>query len=329
MQVASPHRRILSALAMLAACAVLPAVAQAQSYPSKPVRLLVGFPPGGSTDLLARTLAPKLSQALGQPVIIENRPGAGGNIAGEITAKSLPDGYTLFLTTVASHAINPHLYSKMPYDPVKDFTPVTLAASYPLLLVAYPGAGVGSVAELLKLAKAKPGTLFFASSGNGSPGHLSGELLKTMGGVNLVHVPYKGGAPSTTAVLAGEAHITFATMPAVLPHVKGGKLLGIAVTTAQRSSAAPEIPTIADAGLPGYDVNSWAGIVGPAGLPKAIVMRLHTELAKALHSTEIKERLAAEGASPVANLPEQFAAFIKDELAKWGKIARDANAKIE
>ena len=185
------------------------------------------------------------------------------------------------------------------------------------------------MAELLRLAKAKPGALFFASSGNGSPGHLSGELFKSMGGVNLVHVPYKGGAPSTTAVLAGEAQITFATMPAVLPQVKAGKLVGIAVTTAQRSAAAPDIPTIAEAGLPGYDVNSWAGVVGPAGLPREIVTRLHAELAKALNSAEIKERLAAEGASPVANSPEQFAAFIKDELAKWGKTARDANAKIE
>ena len=313
---------------MLAAiCA--PALAQAPAYPAKPVRLLVGFPAGGSTDLLARTLAPKLTQALGQAVIVENRPGAGGNIAGEITAKAPPDGYTLFLTTVASHAINPHLYSKMPYDPVRDFTPVTLAASYPLLLVAYPGAGIGSVAELLRLAKARPGALFFASSGNGSPGHLSGELFKSLGGVNLTHVPYKGGAPSTTAVLAGEAQITFATMPAVLPQVKAGKLLGIAVTTAQRSAAAPDIPTIAEAGLPGYDVNSWAGVGGPAGLPREIVTRLHAELAKALNSAEIKERLAAEGATPVANSPEQVAAFINDELAKWGKTAREANAKIE
>jgi tripartite-type tricarboxylate transporter receptor subunit TctC len=321
--------RFAAAMAMLAVGTAVPAGVRAQAYPTKPVRLLVGFPAGGSTDLLARTLAPKLAQALGQPVIIENRPGAGGNIAGEATAKSAPDGYTLFMTTVASHAINPHLYSKMPYDAVKDFTPVTLAASYPLLLVAYPGSGANSVAALLQLAKAKPGNVFFSSSGNGSPGHLAGELFRSMGGVNIVHVPYKGGAPSTTAVLAGEAQISFQTMPAVLPHVKAGKLLGVAVTTAQRSPAAPEIPTISESGLTGYDVSSWAGVVGPAGLPRPIVQRLQSEFAKVLHSAEVKERLAAEGASPIGNQPGEFAAFIVEELAKWGKTARDANAKIE
>ena len=322
-------RRGFWAAAAMALLAAAPAGAQAPAYPSKAVRLLVGCPAGGSTDLLARTLVPGLSQALGQPVVVENRPGAGGNIAGEAAAKSAPDGYTLFLTTVASHAINPHLYSKMPYDPVKDFTPVTLAASYPLLLVAHPNSGATSVAALLQLAKSKPGALFFASSGNGSPGHLAGELFRGMGGVSMVHVPYKGGAPSTTAVLAGETQVSFQTMPAVLPHIKAGKLLGVAVTTAQRSPAAPEIPTIAESGLPGYDVSSWAGVVGPAGLPRPIVDRLRDEFAKVLHSADVKERLAAEGASPIANQPEQFAAFIVDELAKWGKTARDANAKIE
>ena len=322
-------RRGFGVAVAFAVLAAAPAAARAQAYPSKPLRLLVGFPAGGSTDLLARTLAPGLSQALGQPVVVENRPGAGGNIAGEAVAKSAPDGYTLFLTTVASHAINPHLYSKMPYDPIKDFTPVTLAASYPLLLVAHPNSGAGSVAALLLLAKAKPGAVFFSSSGNGSPGHLAGELFRGMGGVNMVHVPYKGGAPSTTAVLAGETQVSFQTMPAVLPHVKAGKLLGVAVTTAQRSPAAPEIPTVGEAGLPGYDVSSWAGVVGPAGLPRPIVERLRNELAKVLHSADVKERLASEGASPIANQPEQFAAFIADELAKWGKTARDANAKIE
>ncbi len=323
------HSRGVLAGLLLAACMTAAPLAHAQGYPTKPVRLLVGFPAGGSTDLLARMLQPKLSQALGQPIVVENRPGAGGNIAGEAVAKSAPDGYTLFLGTVASQAINPHLYSRMPYDPIKDFTPVTLAASYPLLLVAHPGAGFRSVAELLQAAKARPGALFFASSGNGSPGHLSGELFKNMGGVNIVHVPYKGGAPANTAVLAGDAQITFATMPAVLPQVKGGRLLGLAVTTAQRSPAAPEIPTVAESGLPGYDVNSWAGVLGPAGLPREIVMRLQAELARALHSADMKEKLAAEGATPVANQPEEFAAFIKEELAKWGRTVRDAGAKIE
>ena len=315
--------------ALLVVCMFAPSYAAAQAYPTKPIRLLVGFPAGGSTDILARSLAPRLSQALGQPVIVENRPGAGGNVAGEATARAAPDGYTLFMTTVASHAINPHLYSKMPYDAIKDFTPVTLAASYPLLLATHPGVPARSVAELLQLARSKPGALIFASSGNGSPGHLSGELFKSMGGVNIVHVPYKGGAPSTLAVLGGEAQMTFATMPAVLPHVKSGKLIGLAVTTAQRSSAAPEIPTIAEAGLPGYDVNSWAGVVGPAGMPRKIVARLHAEFARALHSDELKEKLALEGATPIGNRPEEFAAFLREELAKWGKTARDANAKIE
>jgi len=318
----------LATLAMLAATAPVRAQA-ADSYPSKPIRLLVGFPPGGSTDILSRQVGLRLAESLGQQVVIDNRAGAAGNLASELVAKGNPDGYTLLMATVSSHGINPGLYKKVPYDPVKDYAPVTLIASYPLILAVNPGVPVKNVKELIALAKGKPGAVRFGSSGNGSPGHLSGEIFKGMAGVDMVHVPYKGGAPSTLAVLSGEVQITFATLPGAMPHIKSGKLNGPAVTTAKRSPALPEVPTIAESGLPGFDVSSWAGLMAPAGTPKAVVQKLNTATVKALANPDMRARLAGEGAEPVGNTPEQFAAFVKVELAKWALAIKQAGAQID
>ncbi len=319
---------ILATLAGLFAAAQVGAQV-ADSYPSKPIRLLVGFPPGGSTDILSRQVGLRLAEALGQQVVIDNRAGAAGNLASELVAKGNPDGYTLLMATVSSHGINPGLYKKVPYDPVKDYAPVTLIASYPLILAVNPGVPVKNVKDLIALAKAQPGAVRFGSSGNGSPGHLSGEIFKGMAGVDLVHVPYKGGAPSTLAVLSGEVQITFATLPGAMPHIKSGKLKGLAVTTAKRSPAVPAVPTIAESGLPGFDVSSWAGLMAPAGTPKGVVQKLNAATLKALANPEMRERLAGEGAEPVGNTPEQFAAFVKVELAKWARAIKQAGAQID
>ena len=320
-----------TSLMILAALAVMaPAGAQAATaYPSKPIRLLVGFPPGGSTDILSRQVGVRLAESLGQQVVIDNRAGAAGNLASELVARGNPDGYTLLMATVSSHGINPGLYKKVPYDPVKDFAPVTLIASYPLILAVNPAVPVKNVKELIALAKGKPGALRFGSSGNGSPGHLSGEIFKNMAGIDIVHVPYKGGAPSTLAVLSGEVQITFATLPGAMPHIKSGKLNGPAVTTAKRSPALPEVPTIAESGLPGFDISSWAGLMAPAGTPKSVVLMLNAATVKALASHDMRERLAGEGAEPVGNTPEQFAAFVKAELAKWAQAIKQAGAQID
>lgn len=320
-----------TSLMILAALAVMaPAWAQAATaYPSKPIRLLVGFPPGGSTDILSRQVGVRLAESLGQQVVIDNRAGAAGNLASELVARGNPDGYTLLMATVSSHGINPGLYKKVPYDPVADFAPVTLIASYPLILAVNPAVPVKNVKELIALAKGKPGALRFGSSGNGSPGHLSGEIFKNMASIDIVHVPYKGGAPSTLAVLSGEVQITFATLPGAMPHIKSGKLNGPAVTTAKRSPALPEVPTIAESGLPGFDISSWAGLMAPAGTPKSVVLMLNAATVKALASPDMRERLAGEGAEPVGNTPEQFAAFVKAELAKWAQAIKQAGAQID
>jgi tripartite-type tricarboxylate transporter receptor subunit TctC len=320
-------RSVVALLACIGAIASAPTAAQ---YPSKPIRLLVGFPPGGSTDVLARQVGAKLGEALGQQVVIDNRPGATGNVASETVAKANPDGYTLLMATVASHGINPALFKKVPYDPVKDFQPVTLVATYPLVLAANPAVGVKTTKQLIELAKSKPGQIRVASSGNGSPGHLSAEIFKSMSGADLLHIPYKGGAPSTIAVLSNEAQITFATLPGMMPHLKSGRALALGVTTAARSPALPEVPTIAESGgLAGFDVSSWAGIVLPAHTPKDVVTRVHREIVKALNSPDMLSRLSAEGANPVGNSPDQFAAFIKSELAMWAKAVKQAGTQID
>jgi tripartite-type tricarboxylate transporter receptor subunit TctC len=306
------------------------ASSQAQPvYPTKPIRMLVGFPPGGSTDVLSRQIGQKLAESVGQQIVIDNRAGAGGNLASEFTAKGNPDGYTIMMATVASHAINPALYRKLPFDPLRDFEPVSLVATYPLLLAINPSVQARTVKDLIALAKAKPGALRFASSGAGSPGHLSGEIFKSSAGVDLLHVPYKGGAPANVAVLSGEAQLTFATLPGMMPFVKAGRVTAAAVTTAKRSPALPDVPSIAEAGLPGFDVSSWAGVVGPAKMPKPIVDRLAGEIRKILQAPDMRDRLAAEGANPVGNSPEEFAKFLRVEVALWAKAVKAAGAQVD
>lgn len=307
---------------------VAAAASPAATYPTKPIRVIVGFPPGGSTDVLTRLIGVRLSEGLGQQIIVDNRPAAGGTMASELTANANADGYTLMMATVASHGINPSLYRKIPYDAVKDFSPITLIATYPLVLAIHPSLAVRTVKDLIEVAKAKPGQLRYASSGNGSPGHLSGEIFKTLAKVDLTHLPYKGGAPANIAVLSGEVHLTFATMPGMIPHVRSGKAQALAVTTSKRSPAAPEIPAIAES-LPGFDVSSWAGLVAPAGTPRSIIARLQAETVKVITSRELRETLAKEGAEPVGNTPEQFAAFIRTEVEKWAKAIKQAGAQID
>jgi tripartite-type tricarboxylate transporter receptor subunit TctC len=317
------------AAAMLCGFA-MPAAHAAAPFPNKSIRLVVGFPAGGSTDTLARQIGAKLAEAIGQQVIVDNRPGATGNIAGEIVAKANPDGYTLMMATVASHGINPALFRKMPYDAARDFQPITLVATYPLLLAVNAKSGIQNVKDLIAMAKAKPAEVRVSSSGNGSPGHLSAEIFMAMAGIKLLHVPYKGGAPANTAVLSGEAQLTFATLPGMMPHVKAGRVIPAAVTTAKRSPALPEVPTVAEAGgLNGYAVSSWAGVIAPARTPAPVVALLHKEIVKVLLSAEMRERLGREGAEPAGSTPQEFAAFIKSELAMWSKAVKQAGLQTE
>ena len=307
--------------------------AQAQTaanYPNKPIRMIVPFSAAGTTDILARAIGQELTKAWGQPVVVENRPGAGGNTGADVVAKAPADGYTLLMGAVSPMAINVTLYyPKLPYDVVKDFAPVTLVATVPNLLVVHPSVPVTTVKELIALAKAKPGQLTFASSGNGTSIHLSGELFKSMAGVDMLHIPYKGSGPAITDLIGGQVNMMFDNMPSVLAQVKGGKLRAIAVTTRERSPALPEVPTIAESGLPGFDASSWFGIFAPAGTPKDIVAKLSAAVAKSLHTTEMKERLAGQGAVAVGNTPEQYSEFVKAEIAKWAKVVKASGAKID
>jgi tripartite-type tricarboxylate transporter receptor subunit TctC len=314
------------ATTLLAATA---ASAFAADYPTKPIRLVVPFAAAGTTDFLARAIAQKLGQNLGTTVIVDNRPGAGGNIGSDIVAKSDPDGYTLLLGTVGTHAINASLYKKMPYDTVKDFAPITLVASVPNIVVVNPSVPAKSIKELLALAKSKPGQLSFASSGNGSSIHLSGELFKSMAGVDMLHVPYKGSGPAVADLVGGQVNLMFDNMPSSLPHVKSGRLRAIAVTSAKRSPAAPDLPTIAESGVPGYEAVAWFGVLAPAGTPPAIVKKLNAEIIKVLKSPDVAERLSSQGAEPVSNTPEQFSAYIKSEMAKWAKVIKASGAQVD
>lgn len=309
--------------------AVVTLTANAQTYPNKPIKMVVPFPAGGTTDILARLVGQELSKAWGQQVIIENRGGAGGNIGSDLVAKSEPDGYTLLMGTVGTHGINVSLYKKMPYDAVKDFQPITQVAAVPNLLAVHPSVPVKSVKELIAYAKKNPNKLSFASSGNGTSIHLSGELFKTMTDVQMTHVPYKGSAPAVTDLLGGQVHLMFDNMPSVLPHVKTGKLRGLAVTTAKRSPAAPNLPTVAEAGVPGYEASSWFGVLAPAGVPKDIVTKLNKEIVRILNAPEMKKKLSEQGAEPVGNTPEEFAAHIKAEIAKWAKVVKASGAQID
>ena len=320
-----------AALAALLLAAALPAWTPrvlAQAYPVKPVRIVVPFPAGGIADIYARLIGARAGAGWGQPVVIENRSGAGGNIAAELVAKSAPDGYTLVMGSLGTHAVNVSLFSRLPYDPVNDFAAIALVLEAEGLLVVHPSVPARTVAELIAYARANPGAITFASAGMGTASHLAGELFKSMAGVEMVHVPYKGNVPAIADLLAGQTSLLFATMPTVLPHAKAGKLRALATIGAARSAAAPELPTIAES-LPGFEVNNWIGLFAPAGTPPEIVRRWNAEVLRAMQSPEIQARLPAEGARFTATTPEQFGAFVKSEIAKWAPVVKASGARAD
>ena len=322
--------RFVSRMAAGALLAAFAMMSHAQApYPTKPIRIVVPFPAGGTTDILARAVAQKLTETMGQTVVVDNRPGAGGNIGAELVAKSPPDGYTLLMGTVGTHAINASLYAKMPYDHVKDFAPVILVAGVPNVLVVNPSVPANNVQELIAYIKANPGKVNFASSGSGTSIHLAGELFKTMAGVSMTHVPYKGSAPAVTDLLGGQVQLMFDNLPSALPHIKAGKLRALAVTSTQRASALPDVPTVAEAGLPGFDATSWFGLLAPAGTPKDVVAKLNAEVAKWLASPEAREKLASQGAIAAGQSPEDFTRHIAAETAKWQKVVKESGAKVD
>jgi len=308
---------------------------QAQSaWPSKPVRIVVPFAPGGTTDILARAMAPELSRAFGQSFIVENRAGAGGNVGAEAVARSSADGYTLLMGTVGTHGINKALYAKLPYDPQKDFAPITLVAGVPNVMVMNAdkarALGINTVADFIKYAKANPGKLSMASSGNGTSIHLAGELFKSRTGIFMTHIPYRGSGPALLDLVAGNTDVMFDNLPSALPQIKAGKLKAFAVTSAERSAAVPELPTIAEAaGLKGFDASSWFGLLAPAGTPADIITRIQQETAKALASPAVKEKLLAQGAIPGGNTPQEFARMIDAEHIKWAGVVKASGAKVD
>src|SRR5438105_2009534 len=321
-------RRTIVGVLLLALAAPI-AAAQAQPWPSKPVKWVVPFAPGGTTDILARTIGEKLTIALGQPIIVENRPGAGGVVGADFTAKAPADGYTIMGGTISTHAINASLYKNLPYDPVKDFVPITLIARVPNMLVIKPDIPAKNVTELITLLKANPGKYSFASSGNGTSQHLSGELFKSLAGVDMQHIPYKGSPPALQDVVGGQVAMTFDNITTAWPLAKAGKLRALAVTTAKRSSIAPEVPTLAESGLAGYEVGSWQGVFAPAGTPPAIVARLNAEIVKVINLPDVKEKLIGLGAEPVGNTLEEFAALVKTEVDKWAEVVKQSGAKVD
>ena len=325
---ASASRRRFTLAA--AGAALLPAVTGAQeAWPAKPIRVVVPFPPGGATDIIGRVVAAELNKAFGVSAVVENRAGAGGNIGSELVARSAPDGYTLLIGTVGTHGINTSLYSKLSFDPVKDFAPVTLVATVPNVLVVHPSVQANSVRELVALLKSRPGRLNYASSGNGTSIHLSGELFKSMTGTFMTHIPYRGSSPAVADLLAGQVDLMFDNLPSSLQHIKAGKLRALGVTSAKRAAALPDVPTIAEAGVPGYEASSWFGLVAPAGTPPAVVQKLQQTLSKSLAAPDVREKLLGQGADPVGNTPEAFAQYIQDEIAKWAKVVRASGARVD
>ena len=299
------------------------------AWPERPIRFIVPFPPGGGADIMARPLAALLSKNLGQQMVVDNRGGAGGTLAAALAASAVPDGYTLFFGTVGTHAIHVSLYSKLPYDPVKDFAPISLTHNAPRVLVVHASLPVKSVSELIAYAKSKPGQLSFASAGNGGTNHLSGELFKVMAGVDMVHVPFKGAGPAAVEVLAGRVPLTFDSIPVWINHIKAGKVRALGVTSLKRSATLPDVPTVAESGLPGFDVANWLGIYGPAKTPRPIVDRLNAELGKAMSDADIRRQLLEQGVEPMHTTPEGLAALMRNDIAKWAKIVKASDAKID
>jgi tripartite-type tricarboxylate transporter receptor subunit TctC len=297
------------------------------AWPSRALRMILPFPPGGGTDILGRLIAERLSASLGQPVVVENRGGAGGNVGAEMAARAAPDGYTIVLVA-PSLAISPTLYSKLGYDPVKDFAPVSLVATVPNVMITQP-AMPGELREFIAAARAKPGALNFGSGGAGTSNHLAGELFNLVAGTQLVHIPYKGVNLAMQDVLSGNVHLVFIGIPAAAPHIKAGKLRALALVAPQRSSALPDVPTVAEAGLPDFEVTTWYGVLAPAATPRPIVGRLNGELVKIMHAADVRERLAATGTEPLTSTPEEFAAYIRREMTKWGEVVRKAGVKVD
>jgi tripartite-type tricarboxylate transporter receptor subunit TctC len=319
--------RLLRCILALGLCQL--SCATAQPYPGKPIRLISPYAPGGGSDTLARVIGPKLTESWGQPVIIENRPGAAGSIGAEAAARATPDGYTLLVTPNAVLTINPHIYPKLRYDPTRDFEPVTIASNSPYLLVVHPGLPATTVKELIAHARARPGQLTYSSSGNGSSTHLAGVLFSQLAGVSLLHVPYKGAAPAIVDLLGGQIQMRFSSVVPALPHVRAGKLRALGISSARRYAPLPEIPTINEAGLPGFIVESWYAILAPARTPRAIVSKLNSEIVRHLQSDDMKARMAADGAEAIGSTPEVLAKWIRDDLARWAKPVRDSGAKAE
>ncbi|MBD7962064.1 tripartite tricarboxylate transporter substrate binding protein [Comamonas avium] len=324
----TPRRHVIGVVCAALCAAAASPLAWASDYPNKPVKLVVPYPPGGPTDIVARVVAQKLQEQMGQSFFIENRPGAGANIGAEAVARSPADGYTLVVATTA-HAINPSLFAKLSYSITKDFAPISQLTSGPLVIVTNPATPANNVKELIALAKSKQGGLNYASSGNGQSTHLSAELFNAMGGVKMAHVPYKGSAPALTDVMGGQADLMFDTMLSSMPHVKAGKLKALAVTSSQRSPSAPGIPTVAESGLPGYEAIAWNGLLAPAGTPKEVVDRLSAELKKVLDNPEVAQRFEAQGFAAAWNTPTAYAGFLQAEVDKWGKVVKASGARID
>ncbi len=315
-------------VALAAALVAAGSAAWAQAYPTKPIKLIVTYPPAGGADTMARLMAAKLTESLGQPVVVENRPGASGQIGADAVARAAPDGYTLMLDA-SSYSVNPSLYPKLPYDPNKAFAPITLLAQFPNMLVVTPSFPANSVKELVAMAKAKPGTISYASSGNGSAQHLAAELFKQQAGIDIMHVPYKGGGPALTDVMAGQVPVFFANMASGLGHVKGGKLKALAMTGSKRSPSMPDLPTMAESGVPAYEVYEWNAVFAPAGTPPQIVNQLYEHIAKALALKDVRERIDALGGEIVASNPRDTEKFLGAQIAKWAKVVKQGNIKVE
>ena len=318
----------ITAAAVLAGLAV---TATAQSYPARGIRFVVTFPPGGTTDILAREIGARMQETWKQTVVIDNRPGAGGNLGADIVAKAAPDGYTILLGTNGTHAINPSLYTKMPYDAIRDFAPLTLIASVPNIFISHPSVPARTMQHIVALARAQPGKVIYASSGTGTPQHLSVELFKSMAKIDMVHVPYKGASPAVLAVLSGEVALSCPSLPSagIATHVGSGRLRGLAVTGAKRSPTLPQVPTMIEIGYPAFDVVTWFGVLAPAGTPADIVSRLNAEIVRILGMPDVRERLAAQGVDIMTSTPEQYLNYIKTETVRWAKVVRDAGAKLD